>query len=141
VRFDPSRVQPGLYVVRQWRPDKLVFHYGVVDVGNLLDYPDADVTCGPLIIHQPPSGLRAEPYPLTGAWALVGRVGDETGAIVRLREATRTPEYHLLGNNCEQLVNFVAFGYRWSWQLAFGAAAAFALVAWAAPRLGRVRPV
>ncbi|MBX3133431.1 MAG: hypothetical protein KF689_08630 [Gemmatimonadaceae bacterium] len=121
----------GLFVVRQFRRDKGVFHFGILDVGNMLGLqlpPGAE----PMIIHQPPSGLQAQPLSQTGPWESVGRIHDLVSARRRLVEALRTPRYNLFGNNCEHFVAHVATGVRRSPQLAkaSGVAAAVVGLAW-----------
>lgn len=111
-------IAEGLYVLRQFRPDKLVFHYGILDVGNRLQLANAVPWGEPVVVHQPPTGLRVEALSqTTGEWQLLSRVDDEAAARERLVEAMKSPQYGLFGNNCEHFVTFVAKGVRESSQL------------------------
>jgi hypothetical protein len=125
----------GLYVVKQFRAEKLVFHFAILDVGNRLGLLVGS-GAEPVVVHQPPEGLRADFLGQTGQWTLVGNVADESSARVRLIEALQAPAYDLFGNNCEHFVHFVASGVRRSPQLALAALVAAGLVFLAAARSG-----
>lgn len=53
----------GLYLEKQHSPRKGVGHYGILDVGNRLRYPNAPY---PLAIHQTPPAIQATSLPNCG---------------------------------------------------------------------------
>jgi len=113
----PGFYPRGLSVVRQYRPDKGVYHVGILDVGNRLNLR-VPLGAEPVVVHLPPEGLHADYVSGTGAWEFVRAVGDEPGARMRLAEAVKRPKYELVGNNCEHFVHFVETGVRKSPSLA-----------------------
>ena len=122
----------GLYVMKQFRADKGVFHFAIMDVGNRLRLTGVQPGTEPVMVHQPPEGLRADFLGQTiGTWSSLGKVADEAKARERLLEAMKTPEYNLFGNNCEHFVNFVASGMRRSTQLLIGGLVVVGVVAYA----------
>ncbi len=107
-------LQDALYLVVQHSPAKGVDHYGILDVGNNLGYPSA---LEPVVIHQSPPAIRADWLSTTGSWSIVGRIVDTAGGLLRLRSALASPNYDLLGNNCEHFARYVACGRRESSQV------------------------
>ena len=104
----------GLYLLKQQSPSKGVSHYGILDVGNRLAYPNVDQ---PIVVHQTPPAIRVDWLRSTGSWAVIGRIVDEGAAIGRLGTAMANPRYDLFGHNCEHFARFVATGRRESSQL------------------------
>ncbi len=106
-----QNLSDGLYLVTQ-DSDKdgvAITHFGVLDVGNVLQHAAADGS-HPIVIHQTPPTIRADWLAHTGRWSIMGRVTDVSGAIQRLRAAFSNPTYDLFGNNCEHFARFVAEG-------------------------------
>lgn len=125
-----QNLDDGLYLIEQ--PSEKngipITHYGVLDVGNLLRHPAIDGT-HPIVIHQTPPSIRADFLGNTGSWSVKGKVDDIAGAIERIKEAIKNPNYDLFGNNCEHFARFVAFGQKHSTQIFWGGAAVVALSA------------
>lgn len=113
-----QNLNDGLYLVSQSveKNGIRVEHYGILDVGNILQYAQASGT-HPVIIHQTPPNIRADWLSNTGQWNVLGRVTDIVGAIQRIKVAFANPEYDLFGNNCEHFARFVAQGQRYSNQI------------------------
>ncbi len=108
-------VPDGLYLVKRRSEAKGVDHFGILDVGNRLGYPQASQ---PVVLHQVPPAVRADWLQNTaGPWTILGRILDEAGAINRINEAARNPRYDVLGNNCKHFARYVATGKRESPQL------------------------
>ena len=123
----------GLYLLLQPSPSKGVDHYGILDVGNRLRLPLG--AAEPVVVHQTPPAIRTDWLSSTGTWSIIGRIGDEVGAIGRIRTAAADPKYDLFGNNCEHFARFVATGRRESTQLGgFALVAGFATLVWIAVR-------
>lgn len=112
-----QELSAGLYLVKQYLPEKGVTHFGILDVGNRCGLPDLVFGSESVVIHQPPSGLRVDWLSNTGSWNMVQRLEDEPGAIARINEAARNSKYDLFANNCEHFANFVTSGERRSPQL------------------------
>src|SRR5687767_8285826 len=108
IYIGPPELPAGLYVVRQYRQDKGVYHIAILDVGNRLQLlvPSGE----PIVIHLPPNGLRADPVSATGAWDLVRVIVDEVGARARISAALARPKYELFSNNCEHFVHLIETG-------------------------------
>ena len=123
-----QNLEDGLYLVEQASNKNgiPVTHYGVLDVGNILQHPEIDGT-HPVVIHQTPPNIRADFLGNTGSWNISGKVTDVSGAIARVKEAIKNPAYDLFGNNCEHFARFVTLGQRYSNQVFWGGAAAVAL--------------
>lgn len=107
----------GLYLMMQKTQMKgvLVDHYGILDVGNRMNLPNAGWE--PLVIHQTPPQIRLDRLEDTGNWKVLGKITDETDAISRINKAIENSAYDLFGNNCEHFARFVATGRRESKQL------------------------
>jgi hypothetical protein len=119
----------GLFLLKRPSPDKGVEHYGVLDVGNRLGFPEADGS-HPVVIHQTPPSVRYDWLQNTGDWHVIGQVIDEEAAAARLKLALSTPEYNLFGHNCEHFARYVTTGVWASTQLqAAGLVAGLALLA------------
>jgi len=101
----------GLYLMIQKSEEKGgVDHYGILDVGNRMQYPSVPVGAQPVVIHQTPPRLRTDWLQHTGRWTVLGRIWDEADAIARIEQAAGDPEYRLFGNNCENFARYVATG-------------------------------
>jgi hypothetical protein len=107
----------GLYLMMQKTQMKgvLVDHYGILDVGNRLNLPNAGYR--PLVIHQTPPQIRLDRLEDTGEWKVLGKITDEHDAISRINKALENNAYDLFGNNCEHFARYVATGRRESMQL------------------------
>lgn len=109
----------GLYLAKRRSPEKLVDHYGIIDIGNRALHPNVSPTY-PAVYHINAAGLHWDYLANAGdGWQLLGRIGDEDedAAIERIGQATSNPRYDLLQNNCEQFARWVAFGTKTSGQL------------------------
>lgn len=108
----------GLYLVARRSPEKGVDHYGIVDIGNRFHLTGAD-GIRPVVVHQRPPAIAAEWLNNAGPgdWRVLGKIGDESYATERLRQAAANPAYNLFGNNCEHFARFIATGVRQSTQL------------------------
>lgn len=107
----------GLYIARQKSQNKPgISHYGIIDIGNRIRYPNADGV-NPIVIHQTPPQLRIDWLRGTGKWELLGRITDEKMACARIQEAAKNPAYDLFGNNCEHFARFIATGKKESKQI------------------------
>ncbi len=109
--------KPGLYLLIQKTQMKgvLVDHYGILDVGNRLNLPNAGWQ--PIVIHQTPPQIRLDRLEDTGDWKVLGKITDEPDAISRINKAVENTAYDLFGNNCEHFARYVATGRRESTQL------------------------
>ncbi len=109
----------GLYLMMQKTQMKgvLVDHYGILDVGNRMNLPNAGWQ--PLIIHQTPPQIRLDRLADTGDWKVLSKITDESDAISRINRAIENSAYDLFGNNCEHFARYVATGRRESTQLQF----------------------
>ena len=105
----------GLYQIR--RPSTVVglWHYAVLDVGNISGA--INLFLQPLIIHLAPPQLRIDPLDDPDRWQLVCRTFDEQSAVARMNYAWQNPQYHVIANNCEHFSNYVIHGKRYSPQL------------------------
>ncbi len=118
----------GLYLVSQdsEKDGVAIKHYGVLDVGNVLQHAESDGT-HPIVVHQTPPKIRVDWLENTGTWNVMGRVTDVAGAMERLRAAAANPEYELFGNNCEHFARFVTEGSRRSDQIFWAGVGAVAV--------------
>lgn len=105
-----------------------VVHYGIVDIGNVLNVQGVDESGVPTVIHQTPPRIKLEHLHPGVEWKLIDRISDVKGAIARIREAAKNPNYDLLGNNCEHFAKFVAHDTRVSGQVLVGGVVAGGLV-------------
>lgn len=110
----------GLYLAKRRSEIKpaLLEHYGLLDIGNLLGFPEG-VWTGSALIHQAYPYLRVEPLHSLDGWELLGRVSESEMNNVRTRinESLRRPIYDLFSNNCEHFARFAATGSKQSAQL------------------------
>lgn len=135
-------LEDGLYLVRQRtiKNGMLLWHYGVMDVGNRLSLAaEPKLVLGePMIVHQTPPQVRADPASSTGRWEFDGKVEPafEKEAISRIKKALQYPGYDLFGHNCEHFARFVTTGVRESKQIQSVAWSCVGLVAigWALSR-------
>lgn len=107
----------GLYLLSQKSTQKIVDHYGVLDIGNRLAIPQVNGSEQPVVIHQTPPSIQINWLQDTGTWNVLGKITDENMAINRINEAAQNPEYNLFGNNCEHFARYVATGVRESTQI------------------------
>jgi len=108
-------INDGLYLVKQ--PSvKGIWHYGVLDVGNVLHHPEVD-GLHPVVLHQTPPSLKVDWLCNTGTWQIIAVVHDMPGAVARIRMAWQDPYYNLFENNCEHFANYVTYGEKYSSQL------------------------
>ncbi len=110
----------GLYLAKQKsriKPD-LIEHYGVIDIGNLLNHPQGNKKM-PIVIHQAIPFIRIDWLIYTGRWKIIGRTKDNkiVNAKKRIQKAIKNPRYNLFGNNCEQFARYVTTGIKESKQL------------------------
>jgi len=119
----------GLYLAKQKSRVKpeLIEHYGVIDVGNILNHPQGNLNM-PIVIHQAIPFIRIDWLSNTGRWKIIGKVKDNElkNAKKRIRKAIKNPKYDLFGNNCEHFARYVTTGIKESRQLQ-GAAGVVAL--------------
>lgn len=106
----------GLYLIHKPSTEKVVDHYGVLDIGNRISHPRVD-GFNPVVIHKGRNGNRIDWFQDMGTWTVIGKVNDEVGAISRLKEALKDPSYDLFGNNCEHFARFITTGKRESKQI------------------------
>lgn len=110
----------GLYLAKQKsriKPD-LIEHYGVIDIGNILNHPQGNKKM-PIVIHQALPCIRVDWLINTGCWKIIGKVKDNeiTNVKKRIQRAIRNPKYNLFGNNCEHFARYVTTGIKESKQL------------------------
>jgi hypothetical protein len=108
-RASNHALSSGFYLIRQPSSFGVVYHYGILDVGNRLQRDDAG-QAPPVVIHQIPPAISIDPLEHTGAWELLFKVPDDVEARARMQVAFTNPNYNLLGNNCEQFARYVATG-------------------------------
>lgn len=112
--------EDGLYLAKQKSQIKpeLINHYGVIDIGNILNHPQARPDM-PMVIHQALPSIRIDWLANTGTWHIIGKVDDSdlANAIARIQKAIKNPNYDLFGNNCEQFARYVTTGRKESKQL------------------------
>jgi hypothetical protein len=116
VPLDLSKLRPGLYVVVRPKMAGLVTHVGLLDVGNRLGL-NANARCGPLVLHQPLTGLVANYAGQAGTWETAVAVTNVSGVRERVINAFQDRTYDLFGSNCEHFVNFALSGEKKSPQL------------------------
>lgn len=113
-----QNLNDGLYLVSQ--PDEIdgirIEHHGILDIGNVLQFPEANGT-HPVIVHQTFPHIRVDWLSNTGYWNVLGHITDVTGAIQRLKAAFANPEYELFGYECAHFARFMAQGERYSNQI------------------------
>jgi hypothetical protein len=137
-------LEDGLYLVEQKSVFKgnNILHYGVLDVGNILNHPKY-LHENPLILHQTPPQIRADYLSNTGIWTVRGVVTleDLDAAIKRIQDALKNPHYDLFGHNCEHFARYVTQGKRTSHQVmaAVGTAAILGVLFWVIIRNGGTR--
>lgn len=115
-RMPYQGLREGLYLIKQKSERKGMDHYGILDIGNYLNHPQADGS-HPIVVHQTPPSIRINWFKDTGKWTLVGKIIDEDAAIYRLQMALNDPTYDLFGNNCEHFARYIATGNKESRQL------------------------
>ncbi len=106
----------GFYLMKQNSSEKIVNHYGILDIGNRLQHPNVD-GINPVVIHQSPPQIKICWLHETGAWNILGQITDESMAINPMNQAFENPHYNLFGHNCEHFARFVATGKKESAQL------------------------
>ncbi|PIX17870.1 hypothetical protein CO110_00130 [Candidatus Desantisbacteria bacterium CG_4_9_14_3_um_filter_40_11] len=96
----------------------LIDHYGILDIGNILNHPQGNGEM-PIVIHQAIPYVRIDWLMSTGCWETIGKVKDSEieNAKIRIRKAIKNPSYNLFGNNCEHFARYVVAGIRESKQL------------------------
>jgi hypothetical protein len=119
-----QHLSDGLYLLRQWSPEKGVWHFGILDVGNRIKNRSINRGSQPIVIHQTPPTIKMEWLRETGAWEVLGRIADEKIALLRINEAAKNPTYDLFVNNCQHFATYVATGVRQSTQVQVGLAIA-----------------
>jgi hypothetical protein len=108
----------GLYLVKRPKKGGPGEHFAVLDVGNRIP-KKSPFMIQPCVIHHMPDGIKVEPIVPNEKWEVIEPIVDEPGAKQRILEALKTPEYDLLGNNCEHFSRFVASGKKESRQVQF----------------------
>jgi hypothetical protein len=130
----------GLYLARQTGL-KLkgypVTHFGIVDVGNTLGVDGVDVSQGPTVLHQTPPKIRFDQIGGDETWEILEQVEDTNGAIARIREGLKHPEYDMFTNNCEHFAKYVARDTKVSGQVVVGVGSGVALIWLLLKLLGR----
>jgi|SRR6185312_7272315 len=111
-----SDVPRGLYVVTRPKLAGLVTHVGLLDVGNQLRL-DVRPGAGPLVLHQPPTGLAVVYAAESGTWETAVEVKNIAGIRERVVKAFADRTYNLFGNNCEHFLTFALSGEKASPQL------------------------
>lgn len=110
----------GLYLAKQKSRIKpnLIDHYGIIDIGNVLNHPQGNKKM-PIVIHQAFPTIRIDWLCNTGKWNILGKVKDSklSNAKFRIQKAIKNPKYNLFGNNCEQFARYVTTGIKESEQL------------------------
>lgn len=114
--IDFSKLGPGLYVVMRQKMGGLVTHVGLLDVGNQLRL-DVQARHGPVVVHQPPTGLVAIYAAGSGDWETVVAVMNVSGVRERVVKAFEDRDYDLFGSNCEHFVTFALSGEKKSPQV------------------------
>ncbi len=122
-------ISDGLYLVKQKSSEKVVDHYGILDIGNRLNHPQGN-GINPVIVHQTPPSIKINWFEEVGGdWEILGTITDENMAKERMNMLLENPLYDLFGNNCEHFARFVATGKRESTQLqTAGMALSFAVL-------------
>ena len=126
-------IDDGLYLMVSKSMDGKIIHYGILDVGNVLQYPNSNGS-HPIVYHQTPPRIQIQWLQDTGdGWVIIGQVTDIQYAKHRLLLALQNPEYEVFGNNCEHFARFVAGGKKYSIQIQNGGGlVALGIFAWAA---------
>lgn len=123
-----QNLNDGLYLVSQptEKNGVRIDHFGILDVGNILQHPEVSGE-HPIVIHQTPPNIRADWLSNAGRWNVLGHITDVAGAMQRLKAAFANPQYDLFGNNCEHFARFVAQGERRSNQIFWAGVSAVAV--------------
>jgi hypothetical protein len=116
--LETTTINTGLYLVKRPKRSGFGEHWGVIDIGNRVPLNHRYVS-SPRVIHQTREGILAESIPEMREWMFVGVIEDEAGAIQRIQQALKTPNYDVFGNNCEHFSSFVATGKKESKQVFF----------------------
>ncbi len=111
-----SRLPRGLYVVTRPKLAGLVTHVGLLDVGNQLRL-GVKAGAGPVLLHQPPTGLAMVYSADSGVWDSAVAVTNVAGVRERVIRAFADPNYDLFDNNCEHFLTFALSGEKASPQL------------------------
>lgn len=110
----------GLYLAKQKSRIKpnLIDHYGIIDIGNILNHPQGNKKI-PIVIHQAFPTVRIDRLRNTGKWNILGKVKDSklSNAKLRIQTAIKNPKYNFFCNNCEQFARYVTTGIKESKQL------------------------
>jgi hypothetical protein len=99
----------GFYLIKQKSQSKgKIDHYGILDVGNTMGFPEVD-SRHPIVIHQTPPKITVNRLDQTGNWKVMGKITDERDAKKRIYIASRNPVYNLFSNNCEHFARYIAY--------------------------------
>jgi len=123
----------GIYLAKKASKKfgNLIDHYGVVEVGNVLNIVQFDEKYP--IVYQQTIELGLNVDYLREDWEILDRVGDQhlNAVYRRLTESFNNPTYNLFENNCEHFARYVIEGKKYSGQLqGAGLVSASLFVAW-----------
>ena len=116
-----AKSQSGIYLAK--KPAEkfggLIEHYGIIEVGNILNLVAADLNTLVVYHQTAEKGFTYEYISSPSPWTIIGRVRNENlmDARSRLINASTEPNYDLWGNNCEHFARYVASGEKTSSQL------------------------
>lgn len=107
-----------LYLIKQPSSKFGVTHYGILDIGNVLNLENYQID-HPIVIHQTPPEIRLDWLQDTGRWEVEGWVERShlPHAIQRVQIAIQNKDYQFFSNNCEQFARFIVEGAAYSTQL------------------------
>lgn len=111
-----ERILDGMYLVVQRSERKGVVHEAILIAQRWFDDTFIDAS-DPIVVHQVPPRIRRDQALDTGPWMIVAKIADGAGAMRRLMVAIRTPNYHLLWNNCQHFARYIAYGKKESPQV------------------------
>lgn len=120
-----NNIDDGLYLAKQAGAvvkGYPVTHYGIIDIGNVLECPQIDKIT-PTVVHQTPPQVKLEYVSSKRPWEIIDRITDIVEAKKRIEKAVKNPKYDLFENNCEHFANYVAKANKSSGQIVIGAVA------------------
>jgi hypothetical protein len=132
--FELQLAPSHLWIVQRKSEQYGVVHVALVDWIPSWSRPDGDPRLSKIIELSDTSGLTVRPFDESEGWAFVECIDDQPGVRQRLAEVIEIDApYHVVFNNCEHMVWYVATGVRRSPQVrnaALAVVGVIALVAW-----------
>jgi hypothetical protein len=127
-----NNIADGLYLAQQpgiKAKGIPVTHFGIIDIGNVLENPNVNSRKGPTVIHQTPPEVRCEYVSAERPWSITHQITDIHAAKSRIANAVKNKAYDLFGNNCEHFARYIATDKKYSGQVVIGTIATASVIA------------